>query len=302
MATDKKISELPVSPGLSANDISVLVNNGVDYQFSISLLLQYLTSNFSSGASIAFGVTLPQNNVGKNGDVFLKTGTGQFAQKVSGTWTVVYTLPQAGLGDGALIYGYGAPDISTGKNADSYIDTLEGIFYLKTEGSWSQVFSMQTGPQGPRGIKGDTGLPGINGKTILSGTLNPSNGLGTDGDFYINTNTYTFFGPKAAGAWSTGTSMFFIPAEPFVFEFNAGDVNPILIGSWQDIFSANYGNGEFLIQLLDEDGNLQDRPDLSIKRIIDRTSGIPTQTAISLDLPEYPDGRILIKYSNLALR
>lgn len=302
MATDKKISELPVSPGLSANDISVLVNNGVDYQFSISLLLQYLTSNLASGAAIAFGTTLPQNNTGKNGDVFVKTSTGQFAQKIAGNWVVVYTLPQVGAGDGTLLFGTGAPLLASGKNADSYIDTLTGIFYLKSSNSWSQVFSMQTGPQGPRGLKGDTGLPGLNGSTILSGAINPGNDLGTDGDFYINTNTYKFFGPKIAGQWNTGVNMFFTPDEPYVFEFNAGGTNPLIIDNWQSAFAQNYGNGEFLIQLMDDDGNLQDRPDLSIKRIINRGGGLPVQTAISFDLPGYPDGRILIKYANLPLR
>ncbi|MBD1394615.1 hypothetical protein [Mucilaginibacter glaciei] len=301
MATDKKISELPVSSGLNANDISVLVNNGVDYQFSISLLLQYLTSNLTSGAAITFGAILPQNNTGKNGDVFLKTSTGQFAQKTSGIWTVVYTLPQTGSGDGTLLFGLGPPLIATGKNADSYIDTLEGIFYLKSSGSWTQVFSMQTGPQGPMGLKGDTGLPGINGKTILSGLLNPSNELGLNGDFYINTNTYTFFGPKIADSWGNGISMFFTPSEPYVFEFTASSANPIVINNWQSVFFQNYGNGEFLVQISDEDGNLQDRPDISAKRFVNRASGIPIQTAISFDFPEYPDGQIIIKYSNLTL-
>ncbi|TWR25722.1 hypothetical protein FPZ43_15665 [Mucilaginibacter pallidiroseus] len=301
MAVDKKISELPVTPGIGANDISVLVNNGVDYQFSISLLLQYLTSNITSGASITFGAVLPQNNTGKNGDVFLKTSTGQFAQKKSGIWTVVYTLPEANGADGTLLYGAGNPAIALGKNNDSYIDTLSGIFYQKRDLNWQQAFSMQSGPPGPRGLAGETGLRGQDGRTILSGDTNPSNALGTEGDFYINTATYHFFGPKVWGDWGTPVNMFFQPVEPYAFKFLSGGSNPIIVDNWQTAFFENYGNGEFIVQFTDDDGNYQDRPDIGIKRILDRSGRLPIQTAISLDLPDYPDGRLIIKYSNLTL-
>ncbi|MBK0378583.1 hypothetical protein [Mucilaginibacter segetis] len=301
MATDKKINELPVLSGISANDISVLVNNGVDYQFTISLLLQYLSTNLSSGASIAFGSVLPQNNTGKNGDVFLKTSTGQFAQKIAGEWAVVYTLPEANAADGALLFGAGLPGSQTGKNSDSYVDTLTGIFYLKGNGTWAQVFSMQTGPQGAKGDKGDTGAAGQDGKSILSGTSNPSNqSTGNDGDFYINVNTFSLFGPKTSGAWGAGIPLINY-TQTSVINFEAGGNNPITIENWQDDFFTDYGNGEFLVQLTDEDGNLQDRPDIGIKRIINRSGDLPMQTGISLDLPEYPSGRIIVKYSNLTL-
>jgi hypothetical protein len=73
---------------------------------------------------------------------------------------------------------------------------------------------MQTGPQGPKGDKGDTGITGANGKTILNGTLNPSNSsTGTNGDFYLNTNTYQLFGPKTDGVWGLGTSIIGLTGE-----------------------------------------------------------------------------------------
>ncbi len=301
MATDKKISELPVLTGIGANDISVLVNNGVDYQFSISLLLQYLTTNLSSGSSIAFGAILPQNNLGKNGDVFVNTNTGQFAQKTSGTWTVVYTVPEANAADGAILYGAGLPGNTTGKNGDTHINTLTGIFYLRSEGTWSQVFSMQTGPQGPRGEKGDTGEAGVNGKSILSGPNNPSNlSIGTDGDFYMNINTFNLFGPKSNGIWGSGLPLSNY-GQSSVVKFFAGGDNPFILGNWQENYYADFGNAEFLVQLMDDDGNLLDRPDLSVKRIVNRSGDSPIQTAISLDYPFYPSGQIIIKHSNFSL-
>ena len=50
-------------------------------------------------------------------------------------------------------------------------------------------------------------MAGTNGKTVLNGTVDPTGGVGTDGDFYINTTSDFIFGPKAAGAWGAGTSL-----------------------------------------------------------------------------------------------
>ncbi len=55
------------------------------------------------------------------------------------------------------------------------------------------------------GIDGDQGLPGVDGKTILYGSVDPTT-EGVDGDFYINTTTHYIFGPKS-GTWPTGTSL-----------------------------------------------------------------------------------------------
>ncbi|MDR3693366.1 hypothetical protein [Mucilaginibacter sp.] len=208
MPTDKKISELPVATSISAADVSVLVDGGTDYQYTFTLLLQFLEANLTTGAKISFGTVLPQNTSGNNGDVFVNTSAGSFAQKVSGTWTVVYTIPAANAADGTLIYGVGIPGTSTGKNSDSYINTLTGIFYQKSSGTWAQVFSMATGPQGPQGTAGTNGTNGTNGNTILFGTTVPSNSTtGINGNFYINTGTYVLYGPKIAGVWGDGTSL-----------------------------------------------------------------------------------------------
>jgi hypothetical protein len=208
MATDKTISQLPIATTISASDVSVLVDGGSDYQYTFTLLLQFLEANLTTGANISFGATLPQNTDGNNGDVFVNTSAGSFAQKVSGAWVVVYTVPAANAADGTLLYGAGMPASATGKNADSYINTLTGIFYQKSSGAWAQVFSMATGPQGPQGIAGANGTNGINGNTILFGSANPSNtAIGADGNFYINTSSYMLFGPKVSGVWGNGISI-----------------------------------------------------------------------------------------------
>ena len=207
--SDKKITELPVAASISNSDISVLVDNGTDYQFAFSTLLGFIGSNLDLGAHISFGSTLPQNTTGKNGDVFINTTNGGFAQKIAGTWTVGYTIPSSsGSTDGTVLYGLGVPATATGNNNDTYINTGTGIFYKKSAGAWSQVFSMQTGPAGPQGTAGTNGTNGTNGKTILNGTVDPSNiSTGTDGDFYINSGTFMLFGPKAGGVWPAGISL-----------------------------------------------------------------------------------------------
>jgi len=209
MPTDKRISELPVASTINATDLSVLVSSGTDYQFAFSTLLGFIGSGLELGANISFGGMLPQNTVGKNGDVFINTSAGNFAQKISGTWTIVYTLPSSGGStDGTVLYGLGAPGSSTGNDNDTYINTGTGVFYKKAGGAWSQVFSMQTGPAGPAGTNGTNGTDGANGKSVLNGTADPSNlYTGTDGDLYINTSNFTFFGPKAGGIWPAGTSL-----------------------------------------------------------------------------------------------
>jgi hypothetical protein len=59
------------------------------------------------------------------------------------------------------------------------------------------------GPTGATGTNGANGTNGTNGKTVLNGTGVPANSLGADADFYLDTNTYIIYGPKAAGVWPT---------------------------------------------------------------------------------------------------
>lgn len=75
---------------------------------------------------------------------------------------------------------------------------------------------VQEGPAGPQGPQGDQGIqgiqgvqgdPGADGNTLLSGSGAPSNGLGNDGDFYIDTAAFDIYGPKAGGVWPSGSSL-----------------------------------------------------------------------------------------------
>jgi hypothetical protein len=106
--------------------------------------------------------------------------------------------------------GVGAPSNGLGVDGDFYIDTqADTIYGPKTLGAWGSPTSL-VGPQGDQGVPGDPGTPGApgaNGKTVRNGSGAPSNGLGVDGDFYIDTSAYTIYGPKSAGAWGSPTSL-----------------------------------------------------------------------------------------------
>lgn len=75
------------------------------------------------------------------------------------------------------------------------------------------------GPEGPQGLQGPQGDPGppgpegpagetgADGNTVLNGSGAPGAGIGTNGDFYIDTAADTIYGPKTAGSWGSPTSL-----------------------------------------------------------------------------------------------
>ena len=107
---------------------------------------------------------------------------------------------ESGTSGNGVLNGTGEPAAGLGANGDFYIDTTdptEPIFYgPKAAGAWGTGASMKGDP-------GADGSAGADGKTILSGAVDPTT-EGVDGDFYINTATATLFGPKAT-TWPAGT-------------------------------------------------------------------------------------------------
>jgi hypothetical protein len=65
------------------------------------------------------------------------------------------------------------------------------------------------GTNGIDGEDGDDGAPGANGRTILNGSGTPANGVGADGDFYIDTAAArrNLYGPKAGGVWGASVPL-----------------------------------------------------------------------------------------------
>ncbi|CAG9184540.1 hypothetical protein LMG23992_05261 [Cupriavidus laharis] len=126
----------------------------------------------------------------------------------SGT-TAPATAPTAATSS-ALLSGTSDPGPDIGKDGDFYLNTTTGmLFGPKANGAWPAGVSV-AGPAGATGAKGDTGATGNTGtagNTILSGSVDPTSGVGNDGDYYINTSTSTLFGPKADGTWPPGVPL-----------------------------------------------------------------------------------------------
>ena len=68
-------------------------------------------------------------------------------------------------------------------------------------------FALYAAHTGATGTQGPAGSNGLDGKTVLNGTINPNANLGTNGDFYINTATSNLFGPKTNGDWGNGVPL-----------------------------------------------------------------------------------------------
>jgi len=101
----------------------------------------------------------------------------------------------AGVDGQTVLNGSGAPGGGTGQDGDFYIDTdVYDIYGPKAAGVWGGGTSL-------------VGPAGADGQTVLNGSGAPGGGTGQDGDFYIDTDVYDIYGPKAAGVWGAGTSL-----------------------------------------------------------------------------------------------
>jgi hypothetical protein len=185
------------------------------------------TINFGANQDVANGVTVP---LGAGGVICLT-----YVAKPGGRVDVIlditgYFVPSSGGGTGpegpvgpsgapgasgapgkTVLSGEGAPGSGLGSNGDFYIDTTASAIYgPKAGGVWPSETSLvgANGDKGDKGDKGDTGTAGADGKTVLSGTVPPTDDVtGVDGDFYIDTVASMIYGPRTAGAWGDGTSL-----------------------------------------------------------------------------------------------
>ena len=92
---------------------------------------------------------------------------------------------------------------------DPLLSVPYALWALTPEGPQGPVGPLgPEGPAGPQGPQGPQGVPGPSGDaSVLSGTSDPTEGIGVDGDFYINTTTKMMFGPKTAGSWGSSFSL-----------------------------------------------------------------------------------------------
>jgi hypothetical protein len=122
--------------------------------------------------------------------------------------------PQGIAGQGLQIKGYYATLVAlqtaypTGAIGDAYV--VGNDLYIWASSNWQNVGPIigptgptgpSGGPTGPTGAAGQTGAPGVG---VLYGSVDPTSSTGVDGQFYINTSSNTFFGPRSSGTWPAG--------------------------------------------------------------------------------------------------
>src|ERR1035438_4277675 len=138
------------------------------------------------------------------GQTWLATDTGAMtycsATGSPGTWSAMLAGPAGPQGptgaNGNTVWnGTAAPSGATGANGDFYLinpTTAPCLYGPKASGNW---------PGTCVSLEGPAGAAGASGNTLLSGIGVPSNGSGTNGDFYVRLDASCLYGPKASGVW-----------------------------------------------------------------------------------------------------
>ena len=140
------------------------------------------------------GTGPPNNGTGVDGDYYVDTTTDQlYGPKAGGVWPGSPVQLPIDVPDGAIIsYGSGAPNNANGNDGDYYIDPTGEMIYgpkgSPTPGIW------------PSGIPFNSSS---SGNFILGEGSPVDNVTGNDGDYYLDTDTYTFYGPRSGGVWPT---------------------------------------------------------------------------------------------------
>lgn len=135
----------------------------------------------------------PTDDDGLNGDYCYDPNTYMmYGPKTNGQWPTGHSLEG---GSNALLTTTGIPDSLLGVNGDYAYDPAERIMYgPKAAGIW------------PAGIT-LIGNTGPSGNTILPTNGLPSVLLGIEGDYALDINAVTIYGPKTAGGWPDGISL-----------------------------------------------------------------------------------------------
>lgn len=149
-----------------------------------------------------------------------------------------------------ILSGTTAP--TGGNDGDFYLNTsTKTLFGPKASGAWPATGLSLAGATGATGATGPTGATGVAGTKIISGAGAPGAGVGVDGDFYFDTATSIFYGPKTAGSWGTNqmplgsayaAKTFYITAglENVTLVTNSKKVSEIAVSTWgnPEIFSS----------------------------------------------------------------
>lgn len=138
--------------------------NKNEEQYIIDEIIKYTGVN-PKGSSVNFlrGNGEPNNQLGKNGDMYINLINGDIYDKNSGVWRFVINLTGQKGTDGvpgtSFISGDGVPAPTLGFDNDVYLDLLTDNIYNKINGVWILQVNIK-GEPGQPGEKGDKGQPG----------------------------------------------------------------------------------------------------------------------------------------------
>lgn len=114
-----------------------------------------------------------------------------------------------------ILTGDAAPAAGTGADGDYYFDkTAKTLYGPKAAGAWPAGTSLAgaagadgaDGAAGADGATGPAGPAGADGASFMAGAVAPGANDGKVGDYYFNTATSTFIGPKQAdGTWGANS-------------------------------------------------------------------------------------------------
>jgi Phage Tail Collar Domain len=157
--------------------------------------------NGKAGNSVISGAGTPSESQGNIGDYYIDmTNRAIYGPKTSNGWgsaTSLVGAPGVAGKDGAagnsVLNGSGAPISTVGNDGDFYMDTTgHAIYGPKTSSGWGSAVS----------LIGPVGVSGASGNQMLAGSGIPASILGTVGDFYLDTSSNSFYGPKTSSGWS----------------------------------------------------------------------------------------------------
>jgi len=150
----------------------------------------------SAGSVWRNGAGVPDDAAGANGDYYLNQTNGDVYKRISGAYVLQGNIK----GEDSTVPGApgsvwrtsaGNPVDAIGINGDFYLNSLNGEYWLKAAGVYGLQGSI-------KGVAGDNGAPG---SVWRSGSGVPSDGLGINNDFYLNSDNGDYY-LKAAGTYS----------------------------------------------------------------------------------------------------
>lgn len=167
----------------TASPKNVVVETGLSFTPGQSVVIANDASHYMSGVVLSYDSVT--GDLSFTNDT--RVGSGTYA-----SWTVNVNGGKGSAGtngtNGATWYnGAAAPSNGLGVDEDYFVNTENGDYYEKQAGAWVQIGNMH-------------GLTGAAGSKWYNGAGAPSNGVGANGDYYLNQTNGDFY-LKTTGAW-----------------------------------------------------------------------------------------------------